>query len=182
MLTIMYDMDGVVANLHKAWLEAYNVEFNDNVQPSDILSWDIKDYIKSEAKTTIMKYINQEGFYSNVEPNMDFIDEAREFIYLGHNIGICTSCNNNPVMISEKVKWLKKNMPFLNRNNITFMNNKGLVRADILVDDRVKNIVDFLTSNPNARATIVRCPHNREEIKRLNGRILSRITFTDKEY
>jgi 5'(3')-deoxyribonucleotidase len=179
-MTILFDLDGVLADIHTPWLEAYNKDFNDNLKPEDIVDWDIKQFVKDEAKTTIMKYINKEGFYTNVKPIPVFVEEAQTRISLGDNVGICTSCNNNPVMIAEKLKWIKKHLPFIDRNNIMFVNNKGLANADILIDDRVLNLERFLKSNPKSRAVLVKAPHNRDYRDTLKSD--RRVGFTSKEY
>ena len=45
-----FDYDQVVSNTMVAWLGMYNKDFKDNLQPEQITSWDIQDFVKKEAK------------------------------------------------------------------------------------------------------------------------------------
>ena len=180
MITVLFDLDDTLADLINPWLSVYNERFNDNLVKSDITDWDIRKFIKVEARTKIFGIINEEGFYSKVQPNPIFVEMARDMVKLGDNVGICTSCNNNPTMISEKLKWIKTHVPFINRDNIMFVNDKSLARADLLVDDRVENIEGFLYRNPSSRGYLVLQPHNINSRNRLltNPILSSNVTFS----
>lgn len=161
-MIIQFDLDGVLADLLTPWLEAYNKDFNDTLTPQDITDWNIRKFVKPEAHKTIYKYINKENFYKNVKP----VDYYRDMLYSmldeGVEVGICTSCNNNVTMMAEKLKWIKKHLPRVDRNNIMFVNNKGRARGDVLIDDKPENIADFLKANKDAMGWLVDSPYNKE--------------------
>lgn len=166
-MTVLYDLDGTMADLMTPWIKAYNEDFKDNLKTSEIIDWDIKKFIKQEARTKIFKYINEPDFYKKVKPINPIIEQAKSFILKGDLVGVCTSCSNNIEMIKSKLWWLHKYANFIPKANIMFVDNKGLARGDLLIDDRVKNIEDFLLSNPNSRGIIIPQPHNEKEIKRI---------------
>jgi 5'(3')-deoxyribonucleotidase len=43
----------------------------------------------------------------------------------------------------DKAKWVKNNLPHIDVKNIIFCNNKGLIKTDFLIDDKVDNLDDF---------------------------------------
>jgi 5'(3')-deoxyribonucleotidase len=174
-------MDSTLCNIIDPWLEAYNEEFNDNVTSEDVLDFNISKFVKPEAKKYIFKYLTTKDFYKRVRPITDFAIEAEKLHHAGHNIVICTSAMNNTVMMKDKLEWLETHMSFIPKDNIMFVNNKGLLRADWLYDDKLENITNFLESNPESKGFLIRCPHNRETIKN-NTLYTDRITISEKEY
>lgn len=164
-LTIAFDLDSTLCDLLEAWLKAYNEKFDDNLKPEDIADWNIKKFVKDEAKKEIFKIINSEGFYKNVKPIEELVEKAKSLHEQGHKLAICTSCANNTVMIKGKIDWLKKHTPFISRENFMFVNNKGLLRADILYDDKPENILDFLEGNKESVGVLISQHHNQKWIK-----------------
>lgn len=180
-LTIAFDMDSTLCNIIDPWLEDYNKEFNDNLKPVDILEFNVKKFIKPEAKSKIFKYLTTKGFYKRVKPISDWVEEARYAYELGHNIVICTAAMNNTVMMQDKLEWLEEHMSFIPERNIMFVSNKGLLRADWLYDDKLENITDFLKDNPNSQGYLIKTPANRADIKN-NKLYTDRIIISEKEY
>jgi len=180
-LTIAFDMDSTLCNIIDPWLEDYNEEYKDNLKPEDILEFNIKKFVKKEARLNIFKYLTVKGFYKRVKPIPDWVEEAKWYYEAGHTIVICTAAMNNTVMMQDKLEWLEEHMPFVPERNIMFVSNKGLLRADWLYDDKLENITDFLKNNPQSQGYLIRTPANREGIKN-NTLYTDRITISEKEY
>jgi 5'(3')-deoxyribonucleotidase len=180
-LTIAFDMDSTLCNIIDPWLEDYNKEFNDNLIPEDILAFDIKKFIKPEARHKIFSYLTTKGFYKRVKPITDVVKIAYELYKQGHNIAICTAAMNNTVMMQDKLEWLEEHMSFVPERNIMFVSNKGLLRSDWLYDDKLENITDFLKNNPKSKGYLIRTPANREDIKN-NTVYTDRIIISEEEY
>ncbi len=171
-MTVLFDLDNCLCNLLSPWLEEYNRRFDDNLKREDITEWEIRPFLKPEARTGFFKIINEEGFYKKVKPIEDFISMAKCFVEGGHEVGVLTSCNSSPNMINGKIEWLGKHCNFIPKENWMFCCNKGLARADMLIDDRVKNIEDFLVNNEHAQGYIVRTYANSKDIEKNYGRPL----------
>lgn len=159
-MKVVFDVDSVLADIMTPWMEIYNERYEDDVSISDITSWEVADFVKPEAKKDIFSIVTSEGFYEKVKPIQRYVALAKEFVEQGHEVSICTSCANNPMMIKEKLAWLEEHIPFIDSDNIMIVTNKGLACGDMLVDDRPKNLKDFMLSNPLAKGVLVQQPHN----------------------
>jgi len=176
-MIIFYDFDGVLADTHENLLRLYNKDFDDTVSKSDITEWNLASFVKPEAKTKIFDYLFSEGFYDNVKPNKDFIEAAKRNIELGHTVGVATACNNNVTMISGKLAWLEKHCPFIDLKNLIIVDNKGLLKGDLLVDDKLQNLEDFVAANPLGKGLLVRMAHNQNDVL-----LTPRIKHTTRTY
>lgn len=48
-MTILCDVDSVVANIMPEWLRMYNEECGDALRPPDIVEWDMHKLVKPEC-------------------------------------------------------------------------------------------------------------------------------------
>lgn len=53
---------------------------------------------------------------------------------------ICDIINDTGFLLDQKYKYLIKNFPFLDPNNIVFLGNKSVLNVDIKIDDRIDNL------------------------------------------
>ena len=59
-----------------------------------------------------------------------------------------------PNSLQDKYEWLEEHFPFIGWKNIIFCGHK-IVNVDIIIDDRIKNFVDF-----DGRKLLFTSPHN----------------------
>lgn len=145
-MIIGVDCDGVVCNLNSVWLSRYNRDYNDTLTSDDILGWDMIPYVKPECGGKIYEYLSDKTLYDEaprIEGALEGVKALRE---LGHRVVFCTS--TNLYMSGRKLRWLSDNgfltLQFGNISpDYTEMNDKGLLRADVLIDDHIKNLERF---------------------------------------
>lgn len=53
---------------------------------------------------------------------------------------ICDIINDTGFLLEQKYKYLIKNFPFLDPNNIVFLGNKSVLNVDIKIDVRIDNL------------------------------------------
>ena len=53
MTIVAVDIDEPVCSLMETWLEEYNNDYNDNLQPDKIKSWYLHRYVKPECSYNI---------------------------------------------------------------------------------------------------------------------------------
>ena len=150
MLTVACDIDGVVADLHRSWLDAYEKDYNHHIESEEITAWAIHKFVKPECGGRIYTYLTAE-LYKSVLPilgALEGIQELRE----NHRVVFVTSAPTGTG--DAKYHWLCEN-GFLPKSRDAYgdgrvhpdfitCHDKSLIRADILIDDRAENIQDFL--------------------------------------
>lgn len=57
---------------------------------------------------------------------------------LGHRIIFATA--TDPCNFEWKIEWLKTYFPFIDTNDVIRINDKGLLKVDVLVDDHLDNL------------------------------------------
>ena len=140
-MIVAFDQDGVLADLTTPWLEAYNKGYNDNLKAEDITDWDFHQFVKPECGTNIYKYLSLPEFYSDL-PVMPGAQEATRAIQvMGYEVMIVSA--SPKAAYRDKYEWLQEHFSNIPSDNIMFVRNKSLVRADILVDDGVHNLLAF---------------------------------------
>jgi len=146
-MIIGVDVDGVVADLHQAWLTRYNVEFEDNVRTKDVTDWGIHKFVKPEAQKRIYEYLHDPSLYLGVQPIEGALDGIRELHSLGHKIVFISNCNIP--MASAKGKWLEYNGFLKHGPLIPIVGGairhgfKKLISVDVLIDDYQENLKDI---------------------------------------
>ena len=143
MATILVDLDGPVANLLDEWLRLYNIDYDDDLLPGQIKSWDMVPYVRESCGKLIYEYLDGD-IYDGVKPVDGALDGIKKLRELGHRVVFVTSAPEGTG--DAKYAWLKRH-GFLDDGKVSESyieaHDKSLVRGDILIDDRVENIVRF---------------------------------------
>lgn len=138
--SVGFDLDSCLNNLDEYWLKVYNEDYNDCLTPEDLLTWDTYKYVKPECGKKIYDYIMQPGFFMKLKPK-PHTQRVTEWISNYVNPYIVTAYS--PCTCVDKAEWVKQNFPWIPQRNIMFVNDKGKVLLDYLVDDGPHNVEAF---------------------------------------
>ena len=166
-MKILIDVDGVVAELDSEWLRRYNQDYKDHMTKKDWTSWGIHNLVKPECGTKIYEYLWMDDLYNNVLPIEGSLFGVQHLRSMGHRCVFVTSG-----IQPAKIRWLF-NQGFLTSKiwqsdpDVAIVNDKSLIHGDVLIDDRPKNIDDFL-KNFGSDAILFDQPWNQEyhDVKR----------------
>lgn len=142
---ILVDVDGVVADIHTAWLRSYNRDYNDTLQVSDIKAWAMHEFVKPECGKNIYRYLNFPDFYDDVLPIEGALEGVQILRDFGYRIVFVSAGFHE-----AKARWLCKQgfcveFPYPDRSwstptDLILANDKSLIRGDYLIDDRPDNL------------------------------------------
>lgn len=112
-----------------------------------------------EQKDTVLKKLNalllSPGYFISLEPHRNVVNAIRQLIQEGYEVFILTCViekNSEPNPKTEKIDWLSKYVPEINKNHIIFVpdgENKtkyipgGVQKGDITLDDYSPKLRDF---------------------------------------
>ena len=71
------------------------------------------------------------------------------------DVFIVTAAMEYPVSCAFKLAWLAEHFPFISRLNIVFCGDKGIIAADLLVDDTERHFTRF-----GGQGVLFAAPHN----------------------
>jgi len=99
------------------------------------------------------EYINEKGFFRDlaVIPDSQRVIKALQEKYDVYIVSAAMEFRNS---LEDKYDWLAEHFPFIDWQHIMFCGNK-IVEVDVLIDDRIKNFVNF-----KGRPLLYTSPHN----------------------
>lgn len=138
MLTIAFDVDGVVADLQTAWLARYNKDWDDDLTSEEIVKWDSHQFTKPECGMKYYDYLEDPTLYDEVIPTTPkALECVNDLKRLGYRIIYVTTTVLGAN--GAKYKWLKRHGFIDKMEDYIEATDKNLVLADALVDDSSKN-------------------------------------------
>jgi 5'(3')-deoxyribonucleotidase len=155
------DVDGVVADLATAWLDAYNKDYGDNLCPDDLTEWNLVNKVVPECGEKIMDYLHDPNLYNNAKQIPGALDGVSYIRSLGYRVVFATASVNGSA--GRKYKWLVDNKFLeseLHHKDYVEIQDKSLLigNENILIDDGVHNVKAF-----TGLGILFSAPHNKLE-------------------
>lgn len=131
MKTILIDIDGVVADLHRAWLDLYNAEYHDSLTHTDIVKWEMHEIVKPECGMKIYDFLHHPDIYRKTPPISGAVDGVRKLKNAGHIIVFVTAG-----LSSEKERWMEF-LGFGSKKDIISADatKKHMIEGDVMIED-----------------------------------------------
>lgn len=171
-LVIGCDLDGIIANLHAAWLDWYNKKWHDNL-PLSKLQWDLKGIVKKECGDAVYDYLRDVHIYENVQPIDGAVEGVKKLISDGHDFVIITHAAGGSKTIPDKAKWISTYLPDVKEDNVIYCSRKELVKVDVFIDDSPNNIIKYRKAWPKAHILAIAWPYNKSAEDKLDLRASS---------
>ena len=138
-MIIVCDIDSVLNNLMERTLEMYNGQHQTNLKLSDITSYNFADCLSQDEADGLVELFKQKELWDSLKPQQNSQDALKRLIKRGHQIYLATA--TDPVNFNWKIEWLKRYFPFISPYNVIRIMNKGLLKADVLIDDCLDNLI-----------------------------------------
>ena len=141
---LFLDMDDVIVNLSQYVIEESNKYFE-----MDFDYRDNKTYYWGDtgiSKLHFQALLNEKGTFLNPKPIDGAIEVIEKLFKEGYEIYILTTPQSfSKYCYLEKLKWIRKYLPFISFKNVIFTHNKGLLANEnaILYDDSDYNLREF---------------------------------------
>lgn len=140
-LRILCDLDAIVADLTKKWLERYNRDYADNVTKEDNKHSRMERNVKIGEK--IIDYLYEDGFFRDLEPLPGAIKSLRALWDDGHQIVIASAPSWPGTSAQDKISWVREHLPFIKKRSIFLGHEKYMLKGDIFIDDSPDNIKQY---------------------------------------
>jgi len=150
---IAIDMDEVIADAVGKFIKLYNRDYNVPLDLKIDAGNEIYHHVPQDVNQKWFEYINEPGFFRDLEVIADSqrIIKALQEKYDVYIVSAAMEFRNSLI---DKYDWLAEHFPFIDWQHIIFCGNK-IVNADIIIDDRTKNFVNF-----PGRPLLFTSPHN----------------------
>jgi 5'(3')-deoxyribonucleotidase len=74
---------------------------------------------------------------------------------MNYEVFIATAAMEVPTSFNQKYRWLAKHFPFIPSSHIVYCGDKGILRADYLIDDNPRQLRRF-----QGEGILYNSPHN----------------------
>src|SRR6056297_2654716 len=153
-MIIFVDMDEVIADAYQAHIDIYNQEFNAEVKVEECYGREFWQCVPKERQESIRSHTRRDGFFGNLKV-IAGSQEVLEELSKKHNVCIASAAMEFPQSLREKSDWLDEFFPFIPWQNRILCGNKHVLKGDVLIDDRSKNLGPF-----DGRSIMFTSPHN----------------------
>lgn len=147
-MIVLVDIDGVVAETHKRWLELYNRDWRDNLTIDDITDWSVHKFVKPECGAAVYGYLRFPWLYDDVEEVEGAFAGVSAIRSMGHRVVFVSAG-----MYPGKVEWLHRHGFLVEyphgtehweaATDVVLAGDKSIIRGSVLIDDRWENVRDF---------------------------------------
>lgn len=152
-LRLAIDMDEVLADTIEHFIALYKERHNIEVVLEEMHGKEFNELLPDDIRHTLRVYINEPGFFRHIPVMADGIEVVRQ-LHEKYDVYIVSAAMEFKNSLYDKLEWLNEHVPFISWTNIIFCGHK-IVDVDIMIDDRVKNFVNF-----EGRKILFTSPHN----------------------
>lgn len=153
-MTIFVDMDEVIADAYQAHIDIYNKEFNAQLKAEDCFGKEVWQCVPEEHQQTIKDHTYRDCFFKDLSIIADS-QEVLKALSEKHDVYIASAAMEFPQSLREKSDWLDKHFPFISWQKRILCGDKHVLKGDVLIDDRSKNLAPF-----SGRSIMFTSPHN----------------------
>lgn len=151
---ICVDMDEVMADTLAEHLRRYNQTFDEELTPDDLVGKGLWGYAPQDRQLQLRAFLDAEDFFEDLAL-MPGSQAVLQQLSLRFEIFIATQAMAVPNSLGPKYRWLQRHFPFIPPNNYVFCGSKAILRADYLIDDQPRNLLQF-----EGHGLLYSAPHN----------------------
>lgn len=183
-LRIGIDVDDILNNFNIHWVSEFNKQYGYNLDPLDIVDWDLTNFVPDGQWYNFMKVSEQPEFYEGLEVDKVAQLVIKELIDTNNTADVYLITGTYPQNVKYKSDWIKKYFPFVPQENILYIRhqNKYLVNVDIMIEDCPVNIEKYtcpvILLNKNYNMSVDTNKHS--DIHRVNSWLDIRQIFVEK--
>lgn len=148
------DLDGVVANFTKGWMDYYNREFGTDLVVSDSQRWnDLVDLTHFANVGEFWRWssdLDGRSVFWHLEPFPGAVEALRSLVDAGHQIVIITT--KPEFAVGDTHEWIEEHR--IPAAEIHILEDKWLVDADVYLDDSPHVLPGLVEHRP--RSTVCR--------------------------
>ncbi len=148
-------MDEVIADAVAEHILRYNREFQENITVADLEGKWLWDVVQPDRHAALEAFLRSEDFFSVLEvmPHSQRVVQALQARY---EVFIATAAMEVPTSFNAKYLWMTNHFPFVPPSHLVYCGDKGILRADYLIDDNPRQLRRFA-----GEGILFSSPHNR---------------------
>ena len=151
---ICVDMDEVMADTVAEHLLRYNRDHDERITKEDLHGKWLWDVVAVDRHPALEEYLRSDDFFDVLEV-MPETQRVMKALQQKYEVFIATAAMEIPTSFTAKYRWLGKHFPFMPASHIVYCGDKGILRADYLIDDNPRQLRRF-----EGEGILYTSPHN----------------------
>lgn len=147
-------MDEVMADAVAEHLLRYNRDYEEQLTVADLEGKWLWEVVSSDRHNALEAYLRSEDFFENLIVMPDS-QRVLQRLQQSYEVFIATAAMEIPTSFAQKYRWLEKHFPFIAPSHIVYCGDKGILRADYLIDDNPRQLKRF-----EGTGILYSSPHN----------------------
>ncbi len=140
--TLAVDMDEVLADVAKKMQTWYKHDHQKVWTEEELRGMDLRTLIPKEHLSRYIQYLNQPGFFRDLEL-MEDADKVLEELNRKYEVYLVSAAMEFPNSLKDKYDWIMEKLPFISWKQICLCGVKYVIQTDIMIDDRTRNFKFF---------------------------------------
>jgi 5'(3')-deoxyribonucleotidase len=132
----------------------YNRDYEEQLTVADLEGKWLWEVVSSDRHNALEAYLRSEDFFENLIVMPDS-QRVLQRLQQSYEVFIATAAMEIPTSFAQKYRWLEKHFPFIAPSHIVYCGDKGILRADYLIDDNPRQLKRF-----EGTGILYSSPHN----------------------
>jgi 5'(3')-deoxyribonucleotidase len=147
-------MDEVMADALAEHLLRYNRDHDEQITTADLEGKWLWDVVSTDRHPILESYLRSDDFFEGLAV-MPESQRVMRRLQMSYEVFIATAAMEVPTSFQQKYRWLGKHFPFIPASHIVYCGDKGILRADYLIDDNPRQLRRF-----QGEGILFSSPHN----------------------
>ena len=132
----------------------YNKHYGEQITTADLAGKWLWDVVSRDRHPVLDSHLRSEDFFEVLEV-MPESQRVMRRLQMNYEVYIATAAMEVPTSFQQKYRWLEKHFPFIPSSHIVYCGDKGILRADYLIDDNPRQLRRF-----EGEGILFSSPHN----------------------
>ncbi|WP_158794371.1 5'-3'-deoxyribonucleotidase [Granulicella sp. L60] len=147
-------MDEVMADALGEHLLRYNRYYGEQITLDDLHGKWLWDVVSTDRHAVLEAHLRSEDFFDVLQVMPESQRVIRR-LQMNYEVFIATAAMEIPTSFEQKYRWLERHFPFIPASHIVYCGDKGILRADYLIDDNPRQLRRF-----SGEGILYSSPHN----------------------
>lgn len=154
MKRIAIDMDEVMADAVAEHLSRYNRDYEEQITIEELEGKWLWEIVSIDRHAALEGYLRSDDFFEELTV-MPESQRVMRRLQEKYEVFIATAAMEIPTSFAQKFRWLERHFPFIPPSHIVYCGDKGILRADFLIDDNPRQLQRF-----QGTGILYSAPHN----------------------
>lgn len=147
-MRILLDVDGVTADfMSQSFLHLREVG-GPVVTHQDIVTFDLLSFVPERFRNILLRTWKEQYFCASIPLYEGSKDAVRALRGLGEVLFVTAPLEGSPHWHWERTQWIKEHFDS-DGKDVIFATRKQHIAGDVLIDDRLDNLLDWQKAHPN---------------------------------